>query len=279
MELVKCSLLRNDIEKAKEQARALRDTPYWIDIIAVFKEHSTKSCEICGSEIRVIVNPITLSVITYCPVCHEKEERDKKLIQIKAIKKELTERIEFYLIKRGVPKRFLNARISDFPAPWQKLKESTEGIFLSGSRGVGKTHLAVALMREMILNTPIRNHSGTFRIDLQKMPLFISVPELLLEIRETFGDNALSEKAVIDKYSWVDVLIVDDLGAEKTSDWVLQTLYTIMDRRYREELRTIITSNLSIEEIREKLDDRIASRIVGMCRVCILQGKDRRVHR
>ena len=50
-----------------------------------------------------------------------------------------------------------------------------------------------------------------------------------------------------------------------------------MDRRYREELRTIITSNLSIEEIQEKLDDRIASRIVGMCRVCILQGRDRRV--
>ena len=279
MELVKCSLLRNDLEEAKKQAQALRDTKYWMDILAVFKEQLTTSCGICGSEVRVIVNPITLSSITYCPVCHEKEEREKKLIQIKAIKNEIAEQIDSYLRERGVPRRFLNARISDFPAPWQKLRESSEGIFLGGSRGVGKTHLAVALMREMILNTQIRNHSGTFRIDLQKMPLFISVPELLLEIRETYGDNALSEKAVIDKYSWVDVLIVDDLGAEKTSDWVLQTLYTIMDRRYREELRTIITSNLSIEEIRDKLDDRIASRIVGMCRVCILQGKDRRVHR
>lgn len=279
MELVKCSLLRNDLEKAKEQAQALRDTPYWMDIIAVFKEQLTTSCGICGSEVKVIVNPITLSFITYCPVCHEKEEREKKLIQIKAIKNEIAEQIDSYLRERGVPRRFLNARISDFPAPWQKLRENTEGIFLSGSRGVGKTHLAVALMREMILNTQLRNHYGTFRIDLQKMPLFISVPELLLEIRETYGDNALSEKAVIDKYSWVDVLIVDDLGAEKTSDWVLQTLYTIMDRRYREELRTIITSNLNIEEIQEKLDDRIASRIVGMCRVCILHGKDRRVHR
>ncbi len=108
-------------------------------------------------------------------------------------------------------------------------------------------------------------------------PLLISVPELLLEIRDTFNGNEISEKAIIDKYSWIDVLILDDLGVEKTSDWVLQTLYTIIDRRYREELRTIITSNLGIEEIREKLDDRIASRIVGMCRVCILQGRDRRI--
>ena len=132
-------------------------------------------------------------------------------------------------------------------------------------------------MREMIFSTRPVNHSGTYKIDIQKMPLFISVPELLLEIRDTFQSNEISEKAVIDKYSWVDVLILDDLGVEKTSDWVLQTLYTIMDRRYREELRTIITSNLDIEEIREKFDDRIASRIVGMCRICTLKGKDRRV--
>jgi len=132
-------------------------------------------------------------------------------------------------------------------------------------------------MREIILSAPPVNHLGTFKIDIQKMPLFISVPELLLEIRDSYRGNEISEKAIIDKYSWGDVLVLDNLGVEKTSDWVLQTLYTIIDRRYREELRTIITSNLSIEEIREKLDDKIASRIVGMCRVCILRGMDRRV--
>jgi DNA replication protein DnaC len=185
--------------------------------------------------------------------------------------------MEIYLRKRGVTRRFLKAKIADFPVTWRKLSEGADGLFLTGSRGVGKTHLAVALMRELILATQPVYQGGAYRIDLQKMPLFVSVPELLLEIRETFHTSGVSEKAVIDKYSWVDVLVLDDLGAGNTSDWVLQTLYTIMDRRYREELRTIITSNLSIEEIEEKLDDRVASRVVGMCRVCILRGRDRRV--
>lgn len=274
---VKCSLMTNDIEKAKKQAQPLRDTKYWKDVMKAFEEHMTSQCGVCGSGQKVIVNPGTLTVIGYCPVCNEKEEKKKELTELQAAKNRIAGRIDFYLRKRGVPKRFLNAGISDFPRLWQKLKESTEGMFLTGSRGVGKTHLAVALMREIMLNIPPANYSGTYKIDVQKMPLFISVPELLLEIRDTYGNNEISEKEVIDKYSWVDMLILDDLGVEKTSDWVLQTLYTIMDRRYREELRTIITSNLSIQEIQEKLDDRIASRIVGMCKVCILQGKDRRL--
>jgi DNA replication protein DnaC len=271
-------LATNDFEKAKAQAQLLRDTRYWKDVIAALKEHMADQCSTCGYVLEVIVNPITLSVIAYCPVCYEKEEKEKELIEMQGAKNRIAEKIDLYLRERGVPRRFLNAKMRDFPPTWQKLKESTEGIFLTGSRGVGKTHLAVALMREMILSTQPVNHSGTYKVDIQKMPLFISVPELLLEIRDTFDGNEISEKAVIDKYSWIDMLILDDLGVEKTSDWVLQTLYTIMDRRYREELRTIITSNLSIEEIQEKLDDRIASRIVGMCRVCILQGRDRRLH-
>jgi len=267
----------NEIEKAKEQAEPLKNTRYWKDVISAFREHMAGHCSTCGSGLEVVINPITLSVDVYCPDCYEKEEREKELIEIEAFKKGVSEKVDYYLRKRGVPKRFLNARISDFPTSWQKLGESIEGIFLTGCRGVGKTHLAAALMREMILQIRPVNQAGTYKVDIQKMPLFISVPELLLEIRDTFQSDGISEKAVIDRYSLVDLLILDDLGVEKTSEWVLQTLYTILDRRYREELRTVITSNLSIAEIQEKLDDRIASRIVGMCRVCILKGKDRRV--
>ena len=269
--------MTNEIEKAKEQAEQLRITRYWKDVIEAFRSHSARHCGTCGSALEVVINPITLSVAIYCPDCYEKEEREKELIEIETFKSSISERIEVYLRKRGVPKRFLKARISDFPTSWQKLRESIEGIFLTGCRGVGKTHLAAALMREMILQPRPVNQSRPYKVDIQRMPLFISVPELLLEIRDTFQSDGISEKAVIDKYSMVDLLILDDLGVEKASDWVLQTLYTIMDRRYREELRTVITSNLGIEEIQEKLDDRIASRIVGMCRVCILKGKDRRV--
>jgi DNA replication protein DnaC len=264
-ESVKCSRMNN------QEAESSKNN------LPVFKENTHSQCEMCGSEVEVIVSPLTSTVITYCPACSEKEEREQESIHMKAVRKKIAEKIEMCLRKRGVPRRFLNAKISDFPVHWQKLTENEEGIFLTGSRGVGKTHLAVALMREMILATRPLNHSGTYRIDLHQMPLFISVPELLLQIRDTYRSNEPSEKAVIDKYSWVDVLILDDLGVQKPSDWVLQILYIIMDRRYREELRTIITSNMSIEEVQENFDDRIASRIAGMCRVCIVQGKDKRV--
>lgn len=263
--------MRNDQEKAPKETESLKD------ILAAFRAEKPSNCGVCGSEVEVISSPITSKAITYCPTCSEREEMERKSLQKEALRKQLAERMEFYLRKRGVPRRFLKARITDFPAPWQKLKENAEGLFLTGSRGLGKTHLAVALMREMIFTTQPVYREGDYKIDLQRMPLFVSVPELLLEIRDTFNGSGVSEKAVIDKYSWVDVLVLDDLGAEKTSDWVLQTLYTIMDRRYREELRTIITSNLNIEEIEEKLDDRIASRVISMCRVCILRGRDRRV--
>ena len=209
----------------------------------------------------------------------DKEEIERERTAFEAARQRLAERIDCYLRKRGVPRRFLHARISDFPRSWEKLKDSGEGIFLTGSRGVGKTHLAVALMREVMLAARPVKHFDTYRFAFHKLPLFVSVPELLLEIRDTYNGNEISEKEVIDKYSWVDVLVLDDLGVEKPSEWVLQTLYIIIDRRYREDLRTIITSNLGIEEIEEKLDDRIASRIAGMCRVRIMQGRDRRLQK
>ena len=212
-------------------------------------------------------------------VNEDEEEKERERTAFEAAKRRLAERIDFYLRRRGVPRRFLFARISDFPRSWEKLKDSGEGIFLTGSRGVGKTHLAVALMREDMLAARPVKHFDTYRIDLHKLPLFVSVPELLLEIRDTYNGNGVSEKEVIDKYSWVDALVLDDLGVEKPTEWVLQTLYIIIDRRYREDLRTIITSNLGIEEVKEKLDDRIASRITGMCKVRILQGRDRRVRK
>ncbi len=209
----------------------------------------------------------------------DKDEKERERTAFEAARQRLAERIDFYLRKRGVPRRFLHARISDFPQSWEKLKDSMEGAFLTGSRGVGKTHLAAALMREAMLAAKPVKYLDAYRIDLHKLPRFVSVPELLLEIRDTYNGNGVSEKEVIDKYSWVDVLVLDDLGVEKPSKWVLQTLYIIIDRRYREDLRTIMTSKLGIEEVEDKLDDRIASRIAGMCKVRILQGRDRRVRK
>ena len=75
------------------------------------------------------------------------------------------------------------------------------------------------------------------------------------------------------------LLILDDLGVEKTTEWALQALYVVVNRRYLDGRQTIITSNLTLDEVREKLGDRIASRIVGMCHPVRLTGRDRRLQK
>ena len=77
----------------------------------------------------------------------------------------------------------------------------------------------------------------------------------------------------------VPFLLLDDLGAEKVSDFTLQTLYDLLDRRYGECLETLITSNLTLGQLAEHYGlhgDRLASRIAGMGTTLAIKGKDRR---
>lgn len=107
---------------------------------------------------------------------------------------------------------------------------------------------------------------------------FTTVASLLMELRDSFRkDSERSEADIIRQYSKADLVVLDDLGAEKTSEFALQSLYIIIDKRYSEMCPTIITSNLTVDEIAEKVGDRIASRIAGMCRVIELRGRDRRI--
>jgi DNA replication protein DnaC len=142
-------------------------------------------------------------------------------------------------------------------------------LFLHGPAGTGKTHLAVALLRE---------HLKEFESIFPGR--FVEVPELLMEIRDTFREKAEhSEMELLDRYSCCELLVLDDLGAEKPSEWVTQTLYLLINRRYTGEKRTIVTSNLSLPQLSERLGDRIVSRLAGMCEVVELTGKDRRLKR
>ena len=76
--------------------------------------------------------------------------------------------------------------------------------------------------------------------------------------------GAESEDEIISRYSEIPVLVLDDLGAEKVSEFAITTLYIILDRRIRECRKTIITTNLSKEEIDATFGARIASRLGGM---------------
>lgn len=123
-----------------------------------------------------------------------------------------------------------------------------DNITLCGKTGCGKTHLAVGMLAKYIQK--------------ERNALFITVPELLLKIRSSFGDKATqSEDELIDHYASPALLVMDDLGAERTTEYSITTLFLILDRRLRHGRKTIVTTNLSIEEIEKCLGARIASRL------------------
>jgi len=142
---------------------------------------------------------------------------------------------------------------------------------LFGSYGTGKTHLAVAILHELIE----RDING----------LFVTVPELLNEIRKDFNVDKESKKSeLLESIKTAEFLILDDLGAEKTSDWVREQLFMIINARYENMLPTIITTNIKllpandkdIDNLESKVGARTVSRIIEMCNGIMLNGDDYR---
>ena len=143
---------------------------------------------------------------------------------------------------------FLKQCITDYP-------EKPIEIILFGCTGAGKTHLAIASYLELTKQGKLS--ANNFQ--------FITAPEFLFKIRESYNPNPKEyESQIMDRYSECDFLILDDLGSEKTSEFAVQALYLLIDRRIRNIKPMIITTNLTLERIEEKLDARIASRLSGM---------------
>lgn len=109
-----------------------------------------------------------------------------------------------------------------------KDKMLSNGLIIMGESGVGKTHLTAAIANKLIEN--------------DKIVLMGRLTTLLDLIKETFRDNAKSENELIELYSNVDMIIIDDLGTEKISSWALEKLYTIIQNRFENGLPIIITT-------------------------------------
>jgi len=161
----------------------------------------------------------------------------------------------------GVGKRYLSCSFETFKgadkvkAVCKALVEKPESIVLTGDTGSGKTHLAVAILRESVKAGKVINSKGA---------IFTTVPDLLLSIRSGFGNSSgfeQSEEDFVNEYAKTPFLILDDLGAEKSTEWATATLSAIIDKRYRELLPTVYTTNLTLDEISNQLSRRISSRM------------------
>jgi len=141
--------------------------------------------------------------------------------------------------------------------------DAGRGLWLFGNTGTGKTTLAMLVSRHAI--------------EAGRTVAIYSLPRLLAEIRTTFDDDAeRSYVHLLDRLADVDLLHLDDVGAEKTSDWVLEQLYAIVNSRYEDEKSVIITTNLDRDELGEQIHERTASRLEEMCELIPLYGADQR---
>ncbi|MCW3014112.1 MAG: family ATPase [Solirubrobacterales bacterium] len=137
------------------------------------------------------------------------------------------------------------------------------GLWLYGTVGTGKTTLAMLVSKAAL--------------DAGHGVAIYSLPRLLAEIRTTYDDDSdRTYTALLDRLADVDLLHIDDVGTEKTSDWVLEQLYSIINARYEEERSVVITTNLEREALADQIHERTVSRLEEMCEVLPLWGADRR---
>ena len=142
----------------------------------------------------------------------------------------------------------------------------SDGLIIMGKSNVGKTHLAAAIANKLIEN--------------DKTVLIDRLTNLLDRIRETYEDNTKSENELIEIYSNADMLIIDDLGTEKISNWALEKLYTIIQNRYENGLPIIITTRFNKKGLIQRfsyskdseLVDAIISKLYQMCFGISLKG-------
>lgn len=139
-----------------------------------------------------------------------------------------------------------------------------EGLWLFGDTGTGKTTLAMLICKAAL--------------ESRRTVAIYSLPKLLARIRQTYdaepgGDSYLS---FFERLTSVDLLHIDDLGAEKRSDWVLEQLYALVNERYEARKSVVITTNLSHLELEEQIGRRTVSRLSEICEEVDVFGEDQR---
>jgi DNA replication protein DnaC len=191
------------------------------------------------------------------------------------------------IAKANIPKRYDHCTLENFEAYNDSLKravsyarivvsefpvrttERDRGLLLIGLPGVGKTHLAVAMLKECI------HKGGT--------GLFYTTIDLMAALRSTYsGQDSMTESSVLKAVTEADVVVLDEMGRERVSEWRDEMLHLVVNARYSNRRPTIFTTNYDIADIDDpdalqvRVGMRIYSRLQEMCEPLHLDAADYR---
>ncbi len=249
------------------------------------KDTQTWSCRDCRdrgfTDTSVFYQAFGMSDKHFCPECEKgramyeswRNEPERQAIQ-RAWKQEKIERALRISEIDGLfrEKRISNLKnspklhdeIAKYLKNWKTMKQHGYGFYFWGNVGAGKTHTAIVLANELMEREMVE-------------VLFLNIPETITRIKNTFDSEIKSEDSrLFDRMKEMEMLILDDIGVEKYSDWLSDQMYQIIDHRWKNRKPMVLTSNLSLEDLSKKYKPQVASRIRGCCKAIRFNEQDRR---
>lgn len=135
--------------------------------------------------------------------------------------------------------------------------KTTTGVIIAGPPGTGKTHLAAAIVKNAF--------------DKGLSAAMVVVPRLLEEIRESYNRTDADRRWMY-RARRKRLVVLDDLGAERPSEWVREQMFLLVNDRYESMLPTVVTTNCSLVELEKRIGARTVDRLAEMCRPATIGG-------
>lgn len=185
----------------------------------------------------------------------------------------LNERIEHSLVESNIGERFISRTFGSFEKSrsesaykqaieyagnFEEYNKAGKGLIFMGNVGTGKTHLAAA----------IAHHLAERGVGVK----FGNITDIFQSLRSEFG----SDEDTLKDLKKMPLLVIDDLGKERDTEWQKETIYSIVNYRYERALPMIFTTNLTAAELSSRLGEATMSRVREVCRPVIMTGTDYR---